>query len=268
MPKESILGFLSTSNEEQYEDILMRSYEITGTQFETYCNFKVHQTFVNEGNEPIEVCYTFSNDSKFCIYDSCFIINGDVIKPIIMVKEEAEVNYEYSRKDGLIALYGEGGVNGLSIFKIGNVQPGKEVEVIYTLSFVCMLHQKGSTVKFPLQTKFPQGTKTTVEFFKICSFRFELVSHHFSGIEEVNVNCEADVTKRENSNTATISISEYPCKAAILIDIEYEDPTKSFAISSDNLTLISPFISAAQSSSKLNNEYIFLIDCSGSRSAA
>ena len=257
--------FLPNQESKKRNTILMTLYKISGKQYETFCNFTVQQKFKNISSEPVEVCYTFPNDSKYCIYDSLFIINGNEIKPTIKQKEEAKEEYKEAIESDLSAMYGENIGNGLSMFKLGNLNPNEEVEINFTFSFLSVLNQNGSSLKFPIQTNFQSGIVTSNKNYPVCSFSFDLFTQHFSNIKDIHVNCPADIKIDDDSDKANISIKKMPKEPAILIDVEYVSIPKSCAISSDDTTLLTPFVNIIPSDERISNgDFIFLLDCSGS----
>ena len=207
--------------------IELTKYIITGKHIETFCQFKIEQSFVNASNSSTEVAYTFPNDNKFCIYDSTFIIDGRTIKPKIREKEEAKAEYQEAKENGISAMYAEISGNGLSTFRLGNLPPNKEVCAEFIVSFPCQLLEKGTFLKFPLGAKDQSGEVSSKGLFNVKQFFFRLDIEVFQSIiSEVNTNVYSTINLIKNVDDemkkCTVIIDQIPeeeaaaCLRAIL----------------------------------------------------
>ncbi len=258
--KQPLIGCIYVP-EQHRKQLELTNYQIHGTQFNNFCNFNTEQTFRNTNKETIEITYLFPNDSKFCVYDSLFIVNGHEIKPHLRKKEEANEEYRQAVEDHHTALLSEDVGNGLCSFKLGNLPSGKEATIKLTFSFESDVTRDSFITKYPLCAKYQSGEVTSKNKTEVKNFNFSLT-----------VNCPNFVIERITTNTKStinsnkIEIPSYPSEDAIFITTSVKDGIKSIGISSDGYTLLNVF-PKFETPTKLNNsEFVFLVDCSGSMS--
>jgi uncharacterized protein YegL len=257
-----MIGNLLSKYEGRYLKIDMVEYTVAGQQIDTFCNLSLRQKFVNNTGKVLECSYVFPNDSKFCIYDTEFVINNEVIRPELRAKEEAKKEYDEAVEKGHTAMFGHDLGDGTCEFKLGNLRDKNEVEIRIKASFLCTKTDKGVSLKFPLAAKFQHGhvTSSTPENAK---FQFKLNIHQNSS-DIKNINCSVKSENNEiDSRTYDVVINENPNTDAIFIETELAEGGKSQAISSDGYVYISAFPSF-DAEVESNSEFVFVVDCSGS----
>ena len=261
-----MIGKLKVFSEGREMKLKMADYIIDGQQIDTFCNISIKQKFINETGKVLDCSYVFPNDSKFCIYDTEFVINGKVIKPELRTKEEARKEYDEAIKAGHSAMFGEDRGNGTCEFKLGNLEDKKEAEIHIKASFMCQNNSKGTELKFPLRAKFQEGEVTTKIQDKV-NFNLNMKVHqNTSDIKSVDCSVKSEVTKQDD-RTYNVLVKEIPDADAIFIKTELVEGGKSSAISSDGYIAISSYPSF-ETKVETNSEYVFVVDCSGSMSGS
>ena len=123
----------------------------------------LHQTFVNNENEVLEVNYMFPLDSCAAVTTFSATLDGKTIKGRVMEREDARTVYEdaVDSGDGGYLLEKKSG----DVFQttIGNLRPGSSVTI--TITYVTELSMEGDQIRFTLPTsimpRFDNSTETT-----------------------------------------------------------------------------------------------------------
>jgi uncharacterized protein YegL len=261
-----MIGNLLSRYEGTSMKIDMVDYEVAGQQIDTFCNVAIRQKFMNNTGKLLNCSYVFPNDNKFCIYDTEFVLDDQIIRPELRRKEEAKKEYEEAVEQGHTAMFGQDLGDGTCEFKLGNLEDKKEVEIRIKASFLCTCTKEGVSLKFPLAAKFQRGQVTTSIPDNV-NFQFKMNVHqNSSDIKDIkcSVKCE---TKKIDDKTFDVLINETPNSDAILIETELAEGGKSQAIASDGYICISVFPSF-EVEVESNSEFVFLVDCSGSMSGS
>ncbi|ELR24559.1 von Willebrand factor type A domain containing protein [Acanthamoeba castellanii str. Neff] len=108
----------------------------------------IRQKFVNTEETPIEAIYQFQLEDKATVSDFTAFIDGNKIKGTIQEKEEARNTYDDAIASGHGAYRMEENEEEPNLFtvNVGNLPPGKEVEVVIT--YVTELEFEEGQLKF------------------------------------------------------------------------------------------------------------------------
>jgi len=199
---------------------------------------------------------------KSCLYDLTFYLGEKEIKPTLMKKKDAKKYYKESIEMGYSSLIGMEDDNGISMFKIGNLNPNEKCKVIFKFAFMSILNDESSILtKLSLDIIRPYGSE-------ICStsggsILFTFISKQYDEILEIKSNIESGVSERINENEVKYSFEVSGYFPVIDIITKVKNPIKSIAVGNGKFAVLS-MIGENVTRNELDNEYIFLVDCSGS----
>ena len=254
------------------ETMALKSVEIKGEQKELLNNFEITQIFIHSKPEGQEISYVFPNDMKICIYDLTFVVGSEIIKPTIKSKDNAKKIYEEAVEQGKTAIYGSNVRNGMSEFKLGNLPPETECKVIIKIALMSQVTTPDSFfIKFPLDIYTPSGSKRSLGV-KASEFNFslqcdsEIIENVTSNVQNYQYNNDTKLftitNKIENQNNENSIIITFHTKERLQSSAFLD--SKSHKDYQNYLLTLSPVISTTNISK--NNEFVFLVDCSGSMS--
>ena len=98
---------------------------INGMIAETY----VTQTYVNEGDTPINASYVFPTSSGVTVHGMTMVIGNEKITARIKEKEEAKVEYEEAKSEGKSASLMEQKRPNVFTMDVANIMPGDTVDI-------------------------------------------------------------------------------------------------------------------------------------------
>ncbi|OHT14129.1 von Willebrand factor type A domain containing protein [Tritrichomonas foetus] len=244
----------------KFKSMTAKAMRISGTQRNLIARFDVEQVFEHSEAEPKEVSYVFPNDMKICIYDTTFIVGTEVIKPKLQSKETAKATYDEAVEKGHTAVFGTNIGHGLTEFKLGNLPANTECKVQLKIAFSCQLTTSSSMfLKFPLDVYSPNGSKHCID-----STNFSL-SLNCDKSQISKVSCNIPSTFSEDNCSITIDKSENATSAIFTMELKDKLQNSAFSIGKDCVLVISPDLEIPETK---NNEFIFIIDCSGSMSGS
>ena len=212
--------------------------------------------------------YVASNNGRMCIYDTTLYIGDEVVKPKVEEKSAAKDTFDEAKKEGRTTFYGKQLGNGLVEFQLGNVPEGVLVAVEVKLCVVTNLSGRDSVYfKFPLEICTNSGRVQTMMQVLSGPFNFEFDCSYFKEkIRDVTSN-----SKSGNYDKAThkFTLREKNELDAIIVTMKLcESPKDDFIVSGHflMLNLFGQDVNRLVSSPKQNNEFVFVVDCSGSMS--
>ncbi len=119
---------------------------INGVIAETY----VTQTYVNEGDTPINASYVFPASSGVVIHGMTMVIGNEKITAQIKEKEEAKVEYEESKSEGKSASLMEQKRPNVFTMDVANIMPGDTVDI--ELHYTELIAPRENTYEFVFPT--------------------------------------------------------------------------------------------------------------------
>lgn len=264
-----VFGSCCYFKDDRLTGLKAKSVKIEGSQAGLITNFELTQTFIHSENESQEVHYVFANDLKICIYDITFILNDEIIKPTLQSKEEAEKTYKEAVDDGRTAVFGSNIQHGMTEFKIGNLQPETECKVVLKIAFIAQkTNEKSFFIKFPLDVYTPSGSNGCLDV-NSSEFMFKLQCDK-EKIAKISSNVKNfEFNETEKIFSISQKVERTNNQKSIIVNFEMIEEMKSEVLvgkQSENYNCcaitISPNLSPSTDLS--NNEFVFLVDCSGS----
>ena len=227
----------------------------------------VRQTFQQDTHEAVEMTYIVPNNLKICIYDTTFYVGDQVIKPKVEEKEHAEEKYREAKEQGLPALVAHSIVGGLTEFTLGNIACGVSVCLEVKCCFIGSRSGANAMVfKFPLDVCSQSGRTQCILKDIRGSLAFELdCSSWKSHIRDVSSNSPGTYDKE----TGKFSLLAPHDLSAILVTVNFGESLKDEFVVGGQFMGLSVFgREFKEFPSKQNNEFIFVVDCSGSMSGS
>jgi hypothetical protein len=235
------------------------SISITGEQDGFLISFTVKQLFRHSSDSPSDVRYIVPNNSKLCMYDTTFRIGDRLIKVVLQEKEAAKETFLEATEQGRAALLGQQLGNGFVEFTLGNLPPGEPCEVEVKCAFVASSSGLSTTFfKFPLDVCTPTGSVNCVTRTLTGAFTFSVSNRS----PELVSNIRANVS--HNSESGLLTISEKPSAASIIVTTEFKTPLATSCLTAGRYFALTKFTPQFGASDRENDEFVFVIDCSGS----
>lgn len=119
---------------------------INGMIAETY----VTQTYVNEGDTPINARYVFPTSSSVTVHGMKMVIGNEMITAQIKEKEEAKTEYEEAKSEGKSASLMEQKRPNVFTMDVANIMPGDIVSI--ELHYTELITPKENTYEFIFPT--------------------------------------------------------------------------------------------------------------------
>jgi Ca-activated chloride channel family protein len=89
----------------------------------------IRQTYLNDGNETVEITYTFPLTSETVLRELSVQINGKTMRAQVLPKKKAERDYESAIESGDTPVMVQAAKHGLYNANIGNILPGEQLAI-------------------------------------------------------------------------------------------------------------------------------------------
>ncbi|CAM4953475.1 unnamed protein product [Rotaria socialis] len=262
----------------------LKNVNIEATIRSFAADVKIRQVFRNEENTPIEAVYCFPIEERAAIYS--FVAHIDDREIIAELKEKNQAQKEYC--DGIKSGHGayllEQNEDSCDIFMInvGGIPPSKEC--IITIAYVSELELASeSTIRFVVPTaiaprydpgkgsisssanmnySYVHSTLYTIAF----NCRIENIGQQIARINSTSHPIEVDQSQTD-AYLVTFTQENTYLDRDILLDIELQSKHESSIIAVESGAVMAAFIPTDNNfcqSAISNNEFIFVVDCSGS----
>jgi hypothetical protein len=256
-----VLGTCVISSPSGRTALRPESIVISGKQEGFLVTLTVKQVFRHSCGEAQNICYLVPNNSKICMYGTTFRIGDDEIRVFLEEKKAAKTIFIEATEEGRAALLGQNLGNGLVEFSLGNVPPGQPCEVSVECAFTASSSGLSSTFfKFPLDVCTPSGSVSCVTNSLSGTFQFTLENCEPSSVSEITAN----VPSTYDASTGLLRINAARDVPALLITTTLRSPLRSLGVRSGRLLSVTVFNPLQTDNACENNEFIFIIDCSGS----
>jgi hypothetical protein len=197
------------------------------------------------------------------MYDTTFRIGSETIKVLLEEKKAAEEIYVEATNEGRAAVLGQSLGNGLVEFQLGNLPPGESCEIEVKCAFTSSSSGPSALFfKFPLDVCTPSGSVSCVSNFVQDAFLFSVRNLDPSSVSTITSNAAGTY----DSAQALLTIVTKPPEVVIFITTTLRVPLASQCLFSANTLALTKFSARFSENEKENNEFLFLIDCSGSMS--
>ncbi|CAM4783886.1 unnamed protein product [Rotaria magnacalcarata] len=262
----------------------LKNVNIEATIRSFAADVKIRQAFRNEENTPIEAIYCFPIEERAAIYS--FVAHIDDREIIAELKEKKQAQKEYC--DGIKSGHGayllEQNEDSCDIFMInvGGIPPSKEC--IITIAYVSELELASeSTIRFVVPTaiaprydpgkgsisssanvnySYVHSTLYTIAF----NCRIENIGQQITRINSTSHPIEVDQSQTDAYLVRFTQENTY-LDRDILLDIELKSKHESSIIAVESGAVMAAFIPTDNNFCQpaiSNNEFIFIVDCSGS----
>ena len=247
-----------------------RSASIRGSLHGTVAQFVVRQEFQNDGKEAADVNYITPNNLNICMYDTTFYVGDEVIKPQLEEVQQAKQTFQQATDDSRTAILGRSIGNGLAEFKLGNIPPETVVVVeVKCCVFIHICAEDSVQFKIPLDVCTQSGSVGCLmtELRGSLSFDFDCSSLK-DEIHETNTNVSGAVYDPTSGKIAFSTSSKDV--SSIIVTLKLSHPLESECVAAGKYMAVSLTGSELEKSmpKTKNDEFIFVIDCSGSMSGS
>ena len=247
-----------------------QSVSIHGSLHGVVAQFVVRQEFLHHGKDPVDVNYITSNNLNLCTYDTTFRVGDEVIKPQVEETKQAEAIFEEAKEQSRTAILAREIGNGLVRYQLGNVPPETLVVVeVKTCVFSHMCAEDAFQFKMPLDVCTQSGSVGCImkDIAGPLSFTFDCLSRK-AEVAEVTTNvsgCVYDQTSCQASFSTTSNDL-----SAVIVTVKMSHPLADECLSAGKylaLSVTGRELGERMSEAK-NNEFVFVVDCSGSMSGS
>jgi hypothetical protein len=238
------------------------SISITGQQDGFVVGFVVRQRFKHGAPAPQDLSYIVPNNSKICMDDTTLRIGSEVIKAVLEEKKRAEEIFDEAKSAGPAAVLGSGLGDGLVEFKLGNVPGGELCEVGVKCGVTATSSGPSSIFfKLPLDACTPSGSTRSICSRLNGSFEFWLENCDPGSVSKIESNVESGTY-----SNGRYEVNAIPTVQSIIVKTELLHQLNSKCIVRGNMMAVTFYASQFSSTQIWNNEFVFVVDCSGSMS--
>ncbi|CAF1337573.1 unnamed protein product [Rotaria sordida] len=275
---------------QQPEYVPLQRVNIEATIRAFAADVTITQVFRNNEKTPIEAVYCFPIEEKAAIYT--FVTRIDDREIVAQLKEKKEAQLEYNNAlqqgHGAYLLEQDEKSQDNFIINVGALPPSKECTI--TIGYVTELDLvQGSTIRFVIPTtiaprynpdkggisspagttsKYIQSSPYTIDFRchieKTLGSRLEQITRVSSSSHPIEINLT-----QEDSYIVTFAQQNTHLDRDILINIDLSDKRNSTIAAVEPGAVMIAFIPTEEdcrqaAKNDLTNEFIFVVDCSGS----
>ncbi|CAF3924382.1 unnamed protein product, partial [Rotaria sp. Silwood1] len=246
----------------------------------------IKQIFRNDETKPIEAVYCFPIEEQAAIYS--FIARIDDREIVAQLKEKKEAQREYNdairQGHGAYLLEQDEKSQDNFIINVGALPPGKECHIHISYVSELNLVQNGSSIRFVVPTTIasrynpdkggigsPAGT--TSKYIQTApytiEFRCRVEKANISRVSSTSHPIQIDLSQ-ENVYVIEFAQQNTHLDRDILLDIELASNHSNTIVAVEQGAVMASFIptkedcQCAMNNMKTTNEFMFVIDCSGS----
>jgi hypothetical protein len=271
-------------NPQQY--VPLKRVNIAATIRSFAVNVNITQIFRNDETTPIEAVYCFPVEEQAAIY--AFVARIDTREIVAQLKEKKTAQKEYSEAlqegHGAYLLEQDEKSQDNFVINVGALQPGKECEIVISYVSELSLVENGTKIRFVVPTtiaprynldkggigspagttsKYVQSSPYTIEFCcqveKVGITRVSSISHPI----------QVDLGQQD-FYVITFAQQNIHLDRDILLDVELAEKRSNTIVSVEPGAVMASFTPSEEdcqraiNSTEINNEFIFVVDCSGS----
>jgi uncharacterized protein YegL len=260
--KKMVFGTCVIRDGSDMNQLNPESMSIIGEQDGFIVTFTVTLLFRHSSPSLANICYITPNNCKICIYGTTFRIGSTVIPMSLQDKLEANEMFNEAKDDDRAVIKGEYIGHGLIQFELGNIPPGEDCEV--QMKCVCTASSSGSNAMFfkiPLDVCTPAGSVCCVSRQIKGDFRLSIRNLNPQSILQMTANVAANY----NVDGGILMIRKKPLESAIFITTTLRQPLSTSCLIAGSYLAITQFHQFVEKKQQ-SNEFVFLVDCSGSMS--
>ncbi|CAF3624069.1 unnamed protein product, partial [Adineta steineri] len=283
---------VSPSQKEQY--VALKSVSVDSKIRSFGADVSITQLFKNDENQPIEAVYCFPIEENAAIYSFTAKIDDREICAQLKEKVQAQQEYTQALQQGHGAYLMEQDEKSQDIFiiNVGALLPGKEcrIEIKYVTELILV---NGNKTRFVIPTTIaprynpsvdsissPAGTQA--KYVQSASYTIDFRCQIYKLNEQITgvSSSSHPITIQFTENTYDITFSQNNAfmDRDIIVDIDLSTRTNTILAIEKNgehqLALMASFTPTSEDCQKVlntnkeindvNNEFIFIVDCSGS----
>ena len=280
---------LSAHHEEQ-SYVPLKKVTVEGRIRSFAADVTITQVFRNDETKPVEAVYCFPIEEKAAIYSFVAHIDDREIHAQLKEKKEAQQEYNNALQQGHGAYLLEQDENSQDnfIINVGALPPSKECQI--TISYVTELeYADKSTIRFVIPTtiaprynpdkgaltspantnsQYVQSCPYTIQFQCYVDKMNDLEQEYITRINSPSHPIQIDFSQKE-FYLITFSQENIHLDRDILINIELNEKRSNTILAVESGAVMAVFTPTEedcrqQSNSDQMNEFLFVIDCSGS----
>ncbi|OHS97296.1 breast cancer suppressor candidate 1,bcsc-1 [Tritrichomonas foetus] len=273
-------GSLSVLNDLENKNLDLSPCEmnIKGKQYGVICDFVVDMKYTNPLPFPTSGSLHIPVENNICLHHIFMTFEDKKIEFIIQERKDALQTYKEAIDNQMFASFVNKPENKVSTFNIGNIPPNSSFTISYQVTFEANSYGNDSLMfKFPMESVNPAGI---IVSFSPDIFNFVLEIEQAFPIEKVTSNIENGQwtidTNDNKKGTYEFHCIEKIKQKSFIITTKLQEKLKSFISKhflndkeKSQYVAISSFPNIPQeiaSSRSKNQEFVFVIDCSGSMS--
>jgi Ca-activated chloride channel family protein len=208
----------------------------------------------------MDIRYIVPHNNRLCLYGATFRIGDRVITACLHEKTAAEETFGEAVDEGRAALLAQNLGNGLVEFRLGNIPPGERCEVEMKCALTATaLSGSNMFFKFPLRVCTPSCSVSYVAEELRGEFSFELRNTSPVPVSWI----QANVPGYFHAVSGTFTISCHPRASALIVTTGLREPHESECVTAGRYFALTYFATKYWKCDE-NNEFVFVIDCSGS----
>jgi hypothetical protein len=256
-----VLGCICAISDDGRNALSPESVTVDGVQHGFVVSLRVTQCFKNSTAGPIDLSYIIPNNVKICLYDTTFRLRGEIIKPRLERKAEAREIFDNAKAEGRAAVLSRSLGNGLVEFELGNLPPDSTCEVEAECGFVSSASSADQLFfKFPLDTCTPGGSTQCATSRLSGPFVFRLRNAVPSDV----LNIASNISGTFDRESCTYRIEDAAKGvSALFVTTTLRNPVRSRALSAGRYICGAAILAEGQKAQGYN-EFVFVVDCSGS----
>lgn len=264
----------------------LRRVEVSANIRSFAADVSITQVFRNDENTPIEAVYCFPIEEQAAIYAFTARIDDREIVAQLKKKKAAQRDYIEALSEGYGAYLLEQDENSQDNFivNVGALLPGKECHIIISYVSELDLVENGTKIRFVVPTTiapryspekggigFPAGT--SAEYVQstpyTIGFRCQVEKNNVSGISSASHLIQVDFSQ-EDLYCVTFAQENTYLDRDILLDIQLAENRSNTIVAVEPGAIMASFIPQEEdcrritSNIEMTNEFIFVVDCSGS----
>ena len=277
-------GSFPVSSQQAYVPLQHVSIQATIRSFAA--DVIINQVFRNDETTPIEAAYCFPIEEQAAVY--AFVARLDDREVVAELKEKKKAQEEYSdalrKGHGAYLLEQDEKSQDNFIISVGALLPGKECHICISYVSELDLVQSGSRIRFVIPTTIaprynpdkssigsPAGTASA--YVQSCSytidFRCRVEKTGVSSVSSVSHPIKIDLGQQD-AYTVEFAQQNTHLDRDIIVDIELASGNGNTILAVEKGAVMASFIPSeadcrrAVNNAAITNEFIFVVDCSGS----
>jgi uncharacterized protein YegL len=204
-------------------------------------------------------------DNDICVHTIKFSCAGREVELVCRKSKQARHIFESAKETGQWCYVMNKPEDRVSTIELGNLPPDSEIILTMNMTILAASSSPNSIFfKFPFESCSPTGKIVTLDSAKIESFLFEQEIEEFEAIGSVTSNLGGEWIPA-NDRSGVFRLTRPTADASLILNTTFPRAiTKSSAVQFGEIVAVFAIPEAAQLGSTIPQEYLFILDCSGS----